>query len=299
MKLSGIHLLLTYQCTFECDHCFVWGSPWQSGTMTIELINRILVQAKETRTVRWVYFEGGEPFLYYPILVYGVRRAAEMGFNVGIVTNGFWATNKDDARQWLEPFVGLVQDLTLSSDLYHYDETISQQVKNAKEIAIQLGLPVGVISIAQPEDTNTFYTSDHMPQGESCVMYRGRAVERLVSRALLFPWERFTQCPHEDLSEPGRVHIDAYGNLHICQGISIGNLLSSTIKRINETYTPSSHPIIRILAKDGPAGLVKSFDLPHNDSYADACHLCYTARLNLRDNFPDILVPDQMYGVKQ
>ena len=38
MKLSGLHLLLTYQCTFECDHCFVWGSPWQTGTLTLEQI---------------------------------------------------------------------------------------------------------------------------------------------------------------------------------------------------------------------------------------------------------------------
>gem|GEM_PF-4275015 len=26
-NLSGLHLLLTYGCTFTCDHCFVYGSP--------------------------------------------------------------------------------------------------------------------------------------------------------------------------------------------------------------------------------------------------------------------------------
>ena len=40
LKLNGLHLLLTYQCTFECDHCFVWGSPWQTGTMTIAMIRQ-------------------------------------------------------------------------------------------------------------------------------------------------------------------------------------------------------------------------------------------------------------------
>ena len=38
MKLTGLHLLLTYQCTFECDHCFVFGSPAQTGVMTIAQI---------------------------------------------------------------------------------------------------------------------------------------------------------------------------------------------------------------------------------------------------------------------
>ena len=76
MKLNGLHLLLTYQCTFECDHCFAWGSPWQSGTMTLENIRRILHQAHEMDSVEWIYFEGGEPFLYYAVLVKGVEMAA-------------------------------------------------------------------------------------------------------------------------------------------------------------------------------------------------------------------------------
>ena len=74
MKLSGLHILLTYQCTYECDHCFVWGSPWQSGTLTLEQVRDILRQAREAN-VEWIYFEGGEPFLYYPLLRRGVRRA--------------------------------------------------------------------------------------------------------------------------------------------------------------------------------------------------------------------------------
>ena len=71
MKLSGLHLLLTYQCNLECDHCFVWGSPWQSGTMTLHIIQEILKQGKDLGTVKWIYFEGGEPFLYYAVLVRG------------------------------------------------------------------------------------------------------------------------------------------------------------------------------------------------------------------------------------
>jgi len=31
--------------------------------------------------------------------------------------------------------------------------------------------------------------------------------------------------------------------------------------------------------------------------YADACHLCYQARTTLRERFPQVLNPDQMYGV--
>jgi MoaA/NifB/PqqE/SkfB family radical SAM enzyme len=102
MKLEGIHILLTYQCTFECDHCFVWGSPWQRGTLTLEQIKIILDQAKEAG-VTSIYFEGGEPFLYYAMLLRGVEMAYELGFSVGVVSNGYWAQTVNDALEWLRP----------------------------------------------------------------------------------------------------------------------------------------------------------------------------------------------------
>ena len=51
MKLTGLHLLLTYKCLFECDHCFAWGSPRQSGTMSLRQVEDILEQAARLGTV--------------------------------------------------------------------------------------------------------------------------------------------------------------------------------------------------------------------------------------------------------
>jgi hypothetical protein len=48
--------------------------------MTLEDIRYYLEQARETGTVKWIYFEGGEPFLYYATLLEGVRMAVETGF---------------------------------------------------------------------------------------------------------------------------------------------------------------------------------------------------------------------------
>jgi pyruvate-formate lyase-activating enzyme len=135
MNLSGLHLLLTYQCTFECDHCFVWGSPWQSGTMRLTDVREMLQQAEVLGTVERIYFEGGEPFLYYPVLIRCIEEAAARGFQVGIVTNSYWATEVEDARAWLQPLQELIQDLSVSSDLYHWDEMLSRHVRNAEEAA--------------------------------------------------------------------------------------------------------------------------------------------------------------------
>lgn len=302
MKLTGIHFLLTYQCNFECDHCFVWGSPWQSGTFTLENIRKALNQAQEVGSIEWIYYEGGEPYLYYPILLKAVQEASQRGFRVGIVSNAYWATNKEDAQSWLEPFSGLIQDLTISTDLYHYNQRISHQAQNATAVAKAMDIPMGVITVAQPigcgsDELKAKKAIGQLPDGESGVMYRGRASEKLVQKASLHPWQQFKECPHEDLHEPGRVHLDPFGNLHICQGISIGNLYQVPLKEICTKYKPEAHPIVKPLLVGGPAELARQYGFKPDERYADACHLCYAARKEMRNRFPQVLVPDQMYGV--
>ncbi len=296
MKLEGLHILLTYQCTYECDHCFVWGSPWQTGTLTFEQIEQILEQAKEAG-VTSIYFEGGEPFLYYAILVQAVRKAADMGFSVGIVSNAYWANSVADAGKWLRPFVGRLADFTVSSDLFHCSEALGERPQNALVAAKGLNIPTGMISIGQP-GSDAQQTHGQIEE-EGAVMYRGRAVEQLAPRATPRPWEGFDSCPHEDLREPGRVHLDPLGNIHICQGISLGNVFETPLKEICEKYNADAHPICGPLLEGGPAALVTEYNLLHASpfGYADACHLCYEARTMLRPRFPQYLNPDQMYGV--
>ena len=297
MKLSGLHFLLTYQCVRECDHCFTWGSPRQTGKMTLDDIHTYLEQARDTRTITSVCFEGGEPFLLYATLLRAVNEAASMGFEVGIVTNAYWATSQKRALSKLKPLAGLLESITLSSDLFHSDQMGSQQVGYAIEAANTLGISTGTISIAQPEVPGVRAAVGQIPDGGSKVMFRGRAAENLASRVPSYPWENYTRCPHEDLVEPGRVHLDPLGNLHICQGIVIGNLKQAPLKAWCEQYIPEAHPIVGPLLEAGPAGLVKRYGLDHRDGYVDACHLCYSMRLALRGRFPEALAPDQMYGV--
>ena len=113
--LTGIHILLTYQCTFECDHCFLHCSPQAEGTMTLAQVRSVLEEARRIGTVEWIYFEGGEPLLYCQSMFEGVRMARKMGFDVGVVTNAYWAVSDEDADLWLRPLADLgVGDLSIS-----------------------------------------------------------------------------------------------------------------------------------------------------------------------------------------
>jgi MoaA/NifB/PqqE/SkfB family radical SAM enzyme len=299
MNLSGLHILLTYQCNYECEHCFVWGSPRQTGVFTLIQLENVYQQALELGTVRKIYYEGGEAFLYYPILVKAVARAKELGFWTGIVSNNYWATNVEDATEWLRPLVEAGLDtIELSTDLFHGNEMETPESRNALAAAYQLGLiTASTICIDPPSGyRNPSESKPGEPVTSGGVMYRGRAAEMLVVGLPRQPWEAFTTCPYEDLANPGRIHLDPLGNLHLCQGVVMGNLFQQPLKQIVQEYDPSTHPIVGPLLEGGPARLVQNYHFDCRDGYVDACHLCYTVRQALRVRFPEQLGPDQMYG---
>jgi hypothetical protein len=287
MKLGGLHLLVTYQCNRECDHCFVWGGPWQKGAMTIAQVDDILRQAKETGTVTGVWFEGGEPMLYYPVVLEGVKRAVALGLTAGIVSNAYWARTKEDAVLWLAPFKGLLNSLLISCDPMHWHEDHAMLAANAGEAVKELGMPLGVLAIP-----------DRKTGTVPGVMYRGRAAEKLAPRAETRAWEGFTACTPENLREPVRIHVDYLGNLHACQGVIIGNLFRKPLKDICAEYDPESHPIIGPLLRGGPAELARRLAISPAAEYADACQLCYETRRELLGRFPEQVGPASVYGGK-
>jgi organic radical activating enzyme len=297
--LKGIHFLLSYKCDSECDHCFVYSSPQAKGTFTLDQMKRVFDELTKIQTIEWVYFEGGEPFLFYPLMCEGIRIAGGMGFKTGIVTNAYWAESEEDAGLWLEPLRDLgVSDLSISDDAFHYEDNDTSSAKNALNVARKLGMSSGSICIDKPtvEEGIDKEQDKGKPVIGGGVMFRGRAVEKLTECLPRRPWEEFTECPYEDLKNPERVHLDAYGNIHLCQGLSMGNMWDVPLSKIVKQYDADLHPICRPLVNGGPALLAKKYDVRHEVEYVDACHICYLVRRALIDRFPQYLVPTLVYG---
>jgi len=217
--LKGLHFLLTYMCNSECDHCFVYSGPKSKGTFTLSQIKQLLDEATRIKTVEWIYFEGGEPFLFYPVMLEGIRIARSMGFNVGVVTNAYFATSVDDAELWLRPLLELgISDLSISDDSFHNDEETDNLAKRAIVCAKRLGIPVNSIRIEKPTVESLVHNSRDKgaPIIGGGVMFRGRAVEKLTDGFVKRPWREFIECPYERLKEPERVHLDPYiGRAHV------------------------------------------------------------------------------------
>jgi hypothetical protein len=128
------------------------------------------------------------------------------------------------------------------------------------------------------------------------VSFRGRAVEKLAAGLPRRHFACFTKCTDEELAQPRRVHLDPFGNVFVCQGVSIGNLRAGTLSEIMRDYRPTEHPLVGPLLRGGPAELARVYGLPEGDLYVSGCHLCYLVRQRLLDRFPEYLCPGQVYG---
>jgi hypothetical protein len=299
--LTGIHFLTTYACNFECDHCFLYCAPGSRGTFTVAQIRAVLDEAVRIGTIEAVFFEGGEPFLYYPLVLAGIDLARQRGFNSSVVTNAYWATSEQDAGLWLRPLHERgVTSISISDDPLHYGDAPGVHAARAEVAAGALGMAVKNMRTepptvqppppgAQPQDRPTIGGG---------VMFRGRAAEKLAADLPTRPAGELVTCPHEDLAAPGRVHVDCYGHVHLCQGLSIGNFHEVPLSQLVAGYDPQAHPIAGPLLAGGPAQLARQYGIPHEQAYVDECHFCYQVRLALIGRFAHYLAPRQVYGLE-
>ena len=312
VRLEGIHFLVTYRCTYACDHCFVWGSPDADGTMTLAQLTSVIDQAAACG-VTDVYFEGGEPTLAYPVVLAAAQRAREHDLDVGIVSNCFWATSVADAKVWLAPFAELgLADLSLSSYAYFVEDANEEQLRNAVLAAQELGIPVSVLEVGAPADIGVPGACSG-DVGE--VMHKGRAAVALAPAKASRPPETLVTCPFEDFTDPGRAHVGPDGELQVCQGISAGNVFAGGdgppapedlaeprpdgLRAVLDAYDPHTRPVIREILAGGPWALAQAVGhAPERSLYADECHLCYEVRAALRraGRFPEVVAPGQCYA---
>ena len=257
------------------------------GTFTIDDVRGLVDQACDVVSVKTICFEGGEPLLFLPTLLAGLRYAKRRGFETGVVTNAYQARSPADASVLLDLLKDAGLDaLTISDDVLHYgslETTPAQYLMDATENA---GFPAHVLSVELP--------GPESPTGS--VMFRGRAADAMVDGVPRKPWGTFTECPHENPLKPGRVHIDCYGNIHFCQGIVIGNVWKESLSSIVASLNLTEHPVCGPLAAGGPAELARRLDAGTEEKYVDACHLCFETRRQSLEKLPEVLTPPQVYG---
>ena len=130
------------------------------------------------------------------------------------------------------------------------------------------------------------------------VLLKGRAADLLTEGLPTRPRESLTTCPHEELESPKRVHVDAMGYVHVCQGVVIGNVWEAPLADIMKGYDAQAHPVCGPLVRGGPSALAAAYDVTLEGEFVEECHMCFETRRALLGRFPEQLAPQQVYGVE-
>ena len=297
--VTKLHILLTYNCSLKCKHCYVYSDQKAPGKISLSQISHFLNAGRKMEGIEWVYFGGGEPFTQYPLLLKAIQRARKLDYRVGIETNGYFARTDEAALRLLRPLANMgVEDLRVSNDAMHYQNPWTSPANRALSAARSLGIPTTLVRIATPGKTGENPTSAlHADRiDEPRFMYTGRAAETYAKKNQRVDWSTLNRCPRDDLADPDQVFVDAYGFVQICPGIAMGNACETPLNDILSNYDIQSNQVLTILADHGPAGLIKKSGLPLGKKIVDACHGCFASRKQLIDEYPILLGPRHVYG---
>lgn len=320
MQVKSIDFLLTLKCPSKCKHCSYRAGPERTGFMSLRDAERWLTELLNTQPLKSFTVHGGEPFLYFEVLKGIFRKVKELGVQERwVITNGYWAKDFKIAKEYLNELkeAGLL-GITFSVDAFHQEYIPLETVRTGIEAAVQIGFEkVAVDSyFLGCEDSDNEYdisTENAISglKGLSDVQFsrfkatfEGRAAELIADDTEIENKVPTGKCQFPfwlggDLKNPEGIEIDFEGNVTLCPGISIGNAKSESSVDILKGYDYRNHPIIKILAEEGPIGLMdlaREKGYEREQKYINECHLCYEMRKFLYQYYSHYLKPVSCYS---
>ena len=269
----------------------------------------------------WLHMTGGEPLLTRSEF-FEVLRAVHPYHhgNMGVATNGFWATSEEQALATVLEMKSLgVDGISLSVDRFHQQAVPLDRIKHAASAIAEAGMAdhcwivtsllcdgaagADGLNASSLEMAREISEISGIPVAETEVRSIGRG-----SEASALDGDEMPRGPCRDLAcclgetgpfDPRMIWIDPLGNVFICYGITIGSLEKKPLQVILDEYDYKHNPILSVLADSGPKGLFHlcaDFGVaPEAPGFRDECDLCFQARKALRPHFPQILAPEQCY----
>ena len=139
-----LHLLYSFACNLFCAHCLHECGPAGTPLMGIRRARSFIDQAAQVGIGR-IVLNGGEPLLFPAAMRELVGHTVQNGMACSLISNGYWASSRDRAADWLAPLAEAgLHALTLSTDRYHLQGVALSHIEDAVRAARDLGLETGV-----------------------------------------------------------------------------------------------------------------------------------------------------------
>jgi hypothetical protein len=333
--IDSAGVMLTYRCSSRCKHCFVACGPEWNCEMSREDIVTILSGIKEINRKyeipqskdilrQGVHFTGGETFLNFPLLVFAIQRAQDIGVPVSHVeTNASWCTDREQARARWKALQDLgVKRIWISCTLFHAESIPLNRVRLGISTASDVFGPGNVIvskrkcisRLAEFDADKTVEVDkwiDRYGEEKAGQILRdsywhlptGRAGPQLCRFLDTAPAEEFKgEACRAEIVESRQAHFDPFGNYipNVCGGLSIGD--ARDLPSFYESFRTEYLPLIDLLVAGGPYGLMELAEKEvayrqRPEGYIGKCHLCVDVRKHMVEEGEDRreLAPKSFY----
>ena len=297
LAFDQLVLTLGYRCNMLCKSCFIGDKLFDHQTaLTYEDAVDAIESAARLQTVRSVAFVGGEPFVYYKLML---RIAAYLHRHyrcpLNVTTNGSWAKTPDGTRHLLDPMhrFGL-RWLMLSLDQYHLEFGTLDQAANCLERALELDLNISIQIIRRRGAPGTAEFREAL-SGRVDVA-RIKWIENRCSaignaETMLGPedLEWHEEIPRGGCNAGEILNVQPDGEIKPCCG---AGLMAPRLSLGNAKHQPIDDAVRRaeadslinsLIAHQGPRGLARLLreagrgDLVERHApFTDACHACHS-----------------------
>lgn len=304
--MSSCGLMLSYQCSNNCQHCLYACSPqWKEWISKEDLIPVLESIRENSRYLTGIHIAGGEPFLNPDLLQFAIEETVKRDIPIDYVeTNAFWAweDSKTEAMLTRMKEAGL-HSLLVSVSPFHLEFIPMERTERAIRIGQKVFGPNHVLiytrffyeQFQELDGTLEIPFEDYVqaigPEeaamviaSEYSLIPNGRTATKLAPLFNKRPAASFFgETCKKELSNPHHAHIDCYGNYiaGLCAGISLGDG-----KNLSELYNGidlSQKPILRRLVEGGVESLyswaVEAYGFrQEEEGYIAKCHLCLDIR---------------------
>jgi hypothetical protein len=282
--------------------------------MSREMLRQALETLADWDRPPQVHLTGGEPFIFFDLLLEGTRMAAELGITVYAETGASWCADEGAAR---ERFVALrdagMAAVLISCSPFHAERIPPERTLRAVRTALGAFGPRGVIvylpeflrvvqqfGLERPTPIDRYEEmlgaeqAGQLLWGGYGIISGGRAGYKLGHLVEPQPAEAFAEenCA-ANILYAHHSHMDLYGNYipAFC-----GGLTAADWRREDPLGRPYPE-LVELLIESGPFGLFemaqKRYDYrPLPGGYAGKCHLCVDVRWHLvrvkGDDYPEL-----------
>lgn len=302
-------LLVSYQCSASCHHCYLSCSNKKSKKMKLEDIEEYMAGFKQDNIpFNEVHITGGEPFLDFNYLKDILDVASKSNYHgMGEVeTNAFWAINDKICKNRLTDLAkkGL-SGICISSDIFHQEfislDNVNRLAYWTREIlgknSLRLRWPGGLNESKHFGEMDSTDFKEYT--GRTDREFRVRLVGRgFMSLSNLLPKRSINEIQSssclDKMVSKGHYHIDPHRDLLVGIGcVSLGKLdKNKTISKTLSNINFNTNPIFHWLGLEGPKGNFLDYAKENGfreskGGYVDKCHLCFDIRKWLLENNSD------------